>query len=109
MFHNSNPTEPATITKFPADDRTALTGVQRVFKCTVKDNPSPMVTWYHNGEPLEGDSSISGNTVTIHSTKEKHSGMYQCFVTNANGVTFKSWTLQVRTPGRATMYDTRTT
>ena len=105
---NNISTEPARITS-SSDDLPdlphELTGVSHTFRCLVSGNLTPEVTWYFNGVPLEGDEGrvISENELTVGPTMVSHSGMYQCFASNDNGVAYRSWTLQVREPGRVTM------
>ena len=97
-IHIDISTEPARITSSPDDIRDALTpGVTVNFSCPVTGNPEPEVTWYFNGDPLEGDEGrvIAGNELTVGPTMVSHSGMYQCFASNDNGVAYESWTLQV--------------
>ena len=102
-IHIDISTEPSRIASSPDDIRDALTpGVTVNFSCPVTGNPEPEVTWYFNGDPLEGDEGrvIAGNELTVGPTMVSHSGMYQCFASNDNGVAYESWTLQVREPGR---------
>ena len=96
-MHIDIPTEPARITSSPDDIRDALTDITHTFSCPVTGNPTPEVTWYFNGDPLEGDEGrvIAGNELTVGPTMVSHSGMYQCFASNDNGVAYESWTLQV--------------
>ena len=107
MYPYSIPTDPAVIVDSPDDERDVFTGVQRIFRCSVTGNPLPIVTWYFNGELLEGDDQrmIAGDTLTIPSTAVEHSGMYQCVAENEFGVSaVESWTLQVRAPGMYLLY-----
>ena len=102
-IHIDISTEPARITSSPDDIYDALTSVTLdTFSCPVTGNPTPEVTWYFNGDLLEGDKRrvIAGNELTVGPTMVSHSGMYQCFASNDNGVAYESWTLQVRGPGR---------
>ena len=98
----SIPTDPATILEPPTDERGVLTGVEQIFTCTVAGSPLPTLTWYFNGELLEGDDErmINEYTLTIPSPTVEHSGMYQYFAANDNGAEYMSWTMQVREPGR---------
>jgi hypothetical protein len=93
--------DPAVIVDSPEDETDVLTGVPMDFQCSVEGNPLPTVTWYFNGDLLEGDDErmIAGDTLTIPSTAVGHSGMYQCVAENEFGVSaVESWTLQVRAP-----------
>ena len=97
-IHIDISTEPARITSSPDDIRDALTDVTHTFSCPVTGNPEPEITWYFNGGLLEGDEEgigIAGNKLTVGPTVVSHSGMYQCFASNDNGVAYESWTLQV--------------
>ena len=98
----SIPTDPATIPDPPPDERDVLTGVEQTFTCAVAGSPLPKLSWYFNGELLEGDDErmIDEYTLTIPSPTVEHSGMYQCFAANENGAAFVSWTMQVREPSR---------
>ena len=60
----------------------------------------PTVTFYHNGEPIEGDevTVIEGGTLSIASTAVEHSGMYQCLAENESGSAFATWFLFIRAP-----------
>ena len=72
-----------------------------MFTCAVSGIPTPSITWYHNGLPLDSSSDVivTGSVVTIASVLVEHSSMYQCFAKNEISYVFKSWHLQVHKPG----------
>ena len=88
------------------NDLEQLVGGSVTFTCGTSGIPAPDVTWYFNGVQLtaSGVISISGNTLSISSLAEMHTGMYQCFVTNMVGTDQTSWALQVRTPGEGVVH-----
>ena len=88
-------------------DRERLVGGGPViFTCEYEGIPTPMVRWYHNGEPIQPDSgvSVNGNQVVISEPQVNNSGMYQCMVSNTiDGVMMedmRQWVLEVREPSK---------
>jgi hypothetical protein len=71
------------------------------FSCVVSGSPAPSITWYFNGEPLESSPltnsglTINGGTIDIPVPTNEHSGMYQCFVSNAANLVQAAIALQV--------------
>ena len=102
-------TEAASITAPPEGDaslvdRERLVGRGPVmFICEYEGIPTPMVRWYHNGEPISG-VSVKGNQVVISEPQVSNSGVYQCMVSNTiDGVVIEDmrhWLLKVKEPGK---------
>ena len=71
-----------------------------------KRDPTPTVTWYHNGGNPRGMISVNRNinTLTISSSVVGDTGMYQRIADNGVGKVQVSWAMQVRTPGEGIMY-----
>ena len=107
------PIDPASITA-PAVDAESLIDRERLvgdegrvmFTCGNRGIPTPMVRWYHNGEPIQPDSgvSVNGSQVVISEPQVSNSGVYQCVVGNTiDGVVMedmRQWVLEVREPGK---------
>uniref|UniRef100_A0A8C7DVP7 Cell adhesion associated, onco regulated n=1 Tax=Naja naja TaxID=35670 RepID=A0A8C7DVP7_NAJNA len=55
--------------------------------CEIHGNPSPNVTWYHNGIPIHLSSRHfpSGNKLRINQIAPGDTGLYQCLVNNGIG------------------------
>ena len=96
-------TEPARITSSTdavTNDRDRLVGGGSVsYTCAVEGIPPPSVTWYYNGRvTLPSGASAMGNQLTISAPQITHSGIYQCFASNNNGMDSRAWILEVRQP-----------
>ncbi|XP_014290783.1 interference hedgehog [Halyomorpha halys] len=65
--------------------------------CEATGSPTPNITWFLNGESVLNDSHITpqGGNLIIKKIQKKHAGIYQCFATNAAGVTFGAAMIQV--------------
>ena len=98
---SSHTLEPAVIISHGSDMRDVLTGTEVEFTCVTSGSPPPDITWFFNGEQLEGDERrmIDGGTLTIPSSMPEDSGMYQCLAENPSGSQSASWTAQIRNPG----------
>ena len=88
-------------------DREWLVGGGPVmFTCEYEGIPTPMVRWYHNGEPIQPDSGVSLNSsqLVISVPQVSNSGVYQCVVSNTiDGVVMedmRQYVLEVREPSK---------
>ena len=88
--------DPAKVTGTSGSHR-VLTGRSATLMCTVSAIPGATVRWYKDNEML---SSGTSTTYTISNAQSSHSGMYQCFVSNAHGDDEGSISVQVRDSGQ---------
>ncbi|XP_059165988.1 contactin-5-like isoform X2 [Physella acuta] len=74
-------------------------GSQLTWQCDGMGVPTPVYTWYKNGQMLssiEGDLQIVSSTLTIfNADPSQHQGMYQCRATNIHGTAFSTAQLRV--------------
>ena len=88
------------------DDRERRVGHEQVqYPCTASGNPTPTVTWYHNGVRIESGNGIivsANGTLTIPAPQIRHSGVYQCFAANRLDEDKRTWFLEVREEGKKT-------
>ena len=72
---------------FPSD-LSVTDGEGVYFKIKVNGVPQPIVTWYHDGEPVRADYAReieADGSLAIPSTELKHSGVYKAVVANQHG------------------------
>ena len=58
------------------------------FQVKVMGNPTPTLTWYHNGNMVSADNSMKlekDGTLTLPSAESKHSGLYKLVAQNPAG------------------------
>lgn len=76
------------------------------FDCYSTGYPSPEKIWYFNGElaPIDIFRVNDGNELVILTAQVRHSGVYECVVTNTiNGQPRddrRQWLLEVRAPSK---------
>ncbi len=93
------------ITVVPSNVREVIVGAPNpatTFSCANTGYPATSTVWYFNGVKI--DSSFTGivfdNTMlAIADPQVSHSGVYQCFVSNAVSEDNAAWLLEVRAPG----------
>uniref|UniRef100_W8BCB8 Cell adhesion molecule-related/down-regulated by oncogenes n=2 Tax=Ceratitis capitata TaxID=7213 RepID=W8BCB8_CERCA len=68
------------------------------FRCSATGNPQPVISWYHNGVPLNSSYTryIIGNELHIHSFDPIEAGIYQCFARNIAGEVYSAGELRFR-------------
>ena len=88
-------------------DRERLVGGGRIsYTCVGEGSPDPAsVTWYYNGGTVSLDGvTVNGNNLVIAAPQVRHSGIYQCFVSNTfNQEAYfdqRTWVLEVRQPSK---------
>ncbi|XP_067618309.1 protogenin isoform X2 [Eurosta solidaginis] len=71
------------------------------FRCSATGNPRPVISWYHNGVPLNSSYTryIIGNELHIHSFDPIEAGIYQCFARNIAGEVYSAGELRFRNKG----------
>ncbi|XP_054728374.1 uncharacterized protein LOC129237572 [Anastrepha obliqua] len=71
------------------------------FRCSATGNPRPVISWYHNGVPLNSSYTryIIGNDLHIHSFDPIEAGIYQCFARNIAGEVYSAAELRFRNKG----------
>ncbi|XP_036323835.1 uncharacterized protein LOC118737447 [Rhagoletis pomonella] len=71
------------------------------FRCSATGNPRPVISWYHNGVPLNSSYTryIIGNELHIHSFDPIEAGIYQCFARNLAGEVYSAGELRFRNKG----------
>ena len=95
-------TEPH-IAKFPLDT-TVTEGEGVYFRIKVSGEPQPIVTWYHDGEPVKTDYAHeieADGSLAIPSTELKHSGVYKAVAANHHGSEEREIKLMVSEEGTA--------
>jgi hypothetical protein len=78
---------PPVIEEFPSTS-TVVIGREVTFKVSVKGDPSPTCTWYHNGVMVENDYAHeidNGGSLYIPSVEEAHKGTYGFVAVNSKG------------------------
>ena len=90
------PLDPAEVTGTSGPHR-VLTGRSVMLSCTVSAIPIANVTWYKDNVMLSNGTST---TYEITNAQSSDSGMYQCFVSNAQGDGEGSISVQVRDSGQ---------
>ena len=89
--------------KFPSD--TSVTEGEGVyFRIKVSGEPQPIVTWYHDGEPVRADYACeieSDGSLAIPSAELKHSGVYKAVAENKHGSEEREIKLMVSKEGGA--------
>ena len=79
-----------------------LEGKEVRIEVIVKGNPTPIIVWYHNEEPVVIESSIEidkqGN-LFFPSIEVKHSGVYKIVATNTSGQAEKEISVSVMSEG----------
>jgi hypothetical protein len=78
---------PPVIEEFPSTS-TVVIGREVTFKVSVKGDPSPTCTWYHNGVMVENDYAHeidNGGSLYIPSVEETHKGTYRFVAVNSKG------------------------
>ncbi|GFS02413.1 contactin, partial [Elysia marginata] len=75
-------------------------GSRLAWHCEAAGMPSPVYTWYKNGDLFTGDASagivVERNSLTIEKVEvQRDSGMYQCAATNQYGTTYSTAQLRV--------------
>ena len=103
----TNLAEP-TITEFPSD-MNITEGEGAYFKIKVSGEPQPIVTWYHDGEPVKADYTRdieADGSLTIPSTELNHSGVYKAVAANTHGSEEREIKLVVTKDGEASMHST---
>ena len=76
------------------------------YTCVGEGSPNPAsVTWYYNGGTVSMDGvTVNGNNLVIAAPQDRHSGIYQCFVSNTfNQEAYfdqRTWVLEVRQPSK---------
>ena len=97
MSHACNNIVPM-ISIFPSD--VIITeGEGLYFKIKVSGEPQPIVTWFHDGEPIREDYAHeieADGSLSIPSTEIKHSGVYKAVATNQHGSEEREVNLVVR-------------
>ena len=88
-------------------DRERLVGGGSIsYTCVGEGSPDlPLVTWYYNGGTVSLDGvTVNGNNLAIAAPQVRHSGIYQCFVSNTfNQEAYfdqRTWVLEVRQPSK---------
>ncbi len=107
--HTRTHTGEAVITMVPSNTREVIVGAPNpatTFSCANTGYPVTSTVWYFNGVKI--DSSFVGivfdNTMlAIADPQVSHSGVYQCFVSNAVSEDNAAWLLEVRAPGNIIM------
>ena len=89
----------------PLSDETVIAGRAVQLKCQINPdaNPTPVVEWSRDGEPLNIDrafTSIGGEScvLRIKMVERSDEGCYTCTVTNKKGVASSSATVTVMSP-----------
>ena len=71
-----------------SEETHVVEGESVLFQVKVTGNPTPKLTWYHNGEEVFADYSKAledDGTLTLPSAETKHSGMYKLVAQNHVG------------------------
>ncbi|XP_026573862.1 cell adhesion molecule-related/down-regulated by oncogenes isoform X2 [Pseudonaja textilis] len=84
--YSINVLEPASISR-GLQNQLVSWGKILHLSCEIHGNPSPNVTWYHNGIPIHLSSRHfpSGNKLRINQIAPGDTGLYQCLVNNGIG------------------------
>ncbi|ETE71219.1 Cell adhesion molecule-related/down-regulated by oncogenes, partial [Ophiophagus hannah] len=84
--YSINVLEPASISR-GLQNQLVSWGKILHLSCEIHGNPSPNVTWYHNGIPVHLSSRHfpSGNKLRINQIAPGDTGLYQCLVNNGIG------------------------
>ena len=61
---------------------TVTEGDTAVLTCTVTGDPSPVISWYHSGTQLAGETQTS---LTLEGVEREEEGMYECVASNQVG------------------------
>lgn len=94
-------TTPPTIEKFPSTLSTEE-GRQILLKVSVKGQPSPTFTWYHEGELVYDDYAHEvqeDGSLLIITVEERHKGTYNLVANNSVGTTDRQLILKVASEG----------
>ncbi|XP_050421746.1 protogenin B-like [Adelges cooleyi] len=80
---------PPTIVTKPETQTVPIANTIR-FRCSAEGNPTPNITWYHNGQLLKphGRIKLKDKYLLVSNTVSNDSGVYQCFVSNQYGTTW---------------------
>ena len=84
-----------------AQNRTHFVGEGSLtYICQYEGAPPPNITFYFNGAVISPGSgmAIVGNNLTIPFPQVRHSGIYQCIVSNEFGDDQQAWLLEIRKP-----------
>lgn len=84
---------PPKIAVFSFGDTPSNFGDSTSVQCTVNNGDPPfIISWFLNGEPVEGDKNIlitpvgkRSSALNIEYVEEDHAGNYTCVVRNAAG------------------------
>ena len=77
------------------------------FKIKMSGEPQPIVTWYHDGEPVRTDYAReieADGSLAIPSAELKHSGVYKAVATNQHGSEEREIKLTINEEGGASTY-----
>jgi hypothetical protein len=86
------------IEEFPTNT-IAIEGECVIFNVTVRGNPQPSLTWYHQDTPLTHHHSLElqeDGSLFIASSELKHSGVYRLSAKNSKGCVEREAKLTVR-------------
>ncbi|CAH1721858.1 unnamed protein product [Aphis gossypii] len=68
------------------------------FRCVAEGNPTPNITWYHNGQRLKLNGRIKAKSkqlLLVSNTVSSDSGFYQCFASNQYGTVWAGAMLNI--------------
>ncbi|XP_060838288.1 protogenin B-like [Rhopalosiphum padi] len=68
------------------------------FRCLAEGNPTPNITWYHNGQRLKLNGRIKAKSkqlLLVSNTVSSDSGFYQCFASNQYGTVWAGAMLNI--------------
>lgn len=68
------------------------------FKCVAEGNPTPNITWYHNGQRLKLNGRVKAKgkqLLLVSNTVSNDSGFYQCFASNQYGTVWAGAMLNI--------------
>nr|XP_034837376.1 neuroglian isoform X3 [Maniola hyperantus] len=76
-------------------------GETAVINCKAGGTPDPMISWVHNGKPIEQAEHnprrvVSSNSIVISDLVKKDTGNYGCNATNSNGYVYKDVYINVQ-------------
>ncbi|XP_034489215.1 uncharacterized protein LOC117792968 [Drosophila innubila] len=84
-FHVIVTSPPRIVSTLPVE--VGYISLSTTLTCRAEGNPTPSLSWYHNGALLNSSYTryISGNELHIHSFDPEEEGIYQCFARNVAG------------------------
>ena len=85
VFSKSTLDQPFLLEKQPGESLKLL--------CSALGNPSPAVSWLHNGSPV-----VVGPTLILESLQTSNTGTYTCLATNLAGTIRHEFSLTVESP-----------